>query len=385
MTTGIPRRWASIAVIMLATVLLSACGGPPPATTWSALIVSDQTAYLAATDRIYVIDTNVRTPNSNRLLWSFPPADQNAAVTFHSQPALSEDGTLFAGSDSPSGQGVIFALDTSSQGQPVWGYPPSGDNQPKLGSIYGGIAYDGESVYAGSNDGSVVSLKAETGQPNWVFTATQRIWSSPVVSDLTVYVGSQDHNLYALNAANGSVKWTYTASAVIAGTPSVYGDTVYAGSLDNKLHAVNAQSGAQKWEFAAQGWIWDGPVMFDSTLYFGDLSGNFYALRLDGTPVWNQPLKLEGGIRAQPLVTEDTIYIATQARALYAIDRVSQAVKWTFTALHDGESLLTAPVLAGDSLLIAPLPSGGSPIRLYAVDAQSGNLQWQFPAPEVKP
>jgi len=30
-------------------------------------------------------------------------------------------------------------------------------------------------------------------------------------------------------------------------------------------------------------------------------------------------------------------------------------------------------------LLVPPLPSGGAPVRLYAVNARSGNLEWQFP------
>ena len=398
MTTGFLRRWASIAVIMLAALLVSACGGPPPANSWSGLIVSDQTAYLAATDRIYAIDTNVKTPNSNRLLWSFPPLEQNARVTFHSQPAASDGGVLFAGSDSSAGTSAVFALDTKQivdAGEPPntkktvnikWAYP-AGEDPPPLGSIFGGVAYDGNSIYVGTSDGHVISLGAETGQVNWVFTSTQRIWSSPVVSGSVVYVSSQNHNLYALHAKTGAEVWSqpFRAGAMMAGSPTVYGNTVYVGSLDNKVYAVNAADGTQKWAFDAQGWVWDGPILFDNTLYFGTLNGNFYALSREGTPVWSQSLKLEGGIRAQPLVTPGTIYVPTLARKLYAIDRASQAIKWTFTALQDGEQLLTTPVLAGESLLVAPMPSGGSPTRLYAVDAQSGNLQWQYPAPEVKP
>ena len=397
MTTGIRRRWISIAVIMLAALTLAACGGPPPAASWSGLTVSGQTAYLAATDRIYAIDTNVKTPNASRLLWSFPPLEQGARVTFHSQPAVSENGdVLFAGSDSAAGSSAVFALDTQllvDAGEPpntkktasiVWAYP-AGENPPPLGSIYGGVAYDGKSIYAGTSDGQVISIGAQTGQVNWVFTATQRIWSSPVVSGSVVYVASQNHSLYALRASDGSKLWTFQSNALMPGTPAVYGDTVYAGSLDNQVYAIQADAGTQKWAFDAQGWVWDGPILFDNILYFGTLNGDFYALSRAGTPVWEQPLKLEGGIRAQPLVTQDVIYVATQARKLYAIERASRAIKWTFTALQDGEQLLTTPVLAGESLLVAPMSAGGSPTRLYAVDAQSGNLQWQYPAPEVKP
>ncbi|HLF26724.1 MAG TPA: PQQ-binding-like beta-propeller repeat protein [Anaerolineae bacterium] len=392
MTTIHPRRWTSIAVIVLVAGLLAACGGSPGPNSWSGLAVSGETAYLTSTDRIYAIDTNPETNHQQRLLWSYPPIGQNAAVTFHSEPFLTDDGILYTGSDSLSNRGAVFALDTTQTieaGEPPdtsptvnveWAYPPD-ENALPLGSIFGGIAFDGDSVYAGANDGHIVSLNAASGQLNWVYTTTQRIWSTPVVTNATVYVTSQDHQLYALNAGNGSLKWQFVAGAVLAGTPTVYQDTVYAGSFDQKLYAVDAATGAKKWEFTAQGWLWDGPAVADDVLYFGDLSGRLYAVNTEGTAVWTQPLTLEGMIRAQPLIDGDRLYVVTSARKLYAINRTTQKIDWTFTTLQDGESLLTTPELAGDQLLVAPLPAGGSPVRLYALNTRSGNLAWQFPPP----
>jgi len=318
---------------------------------------------------------------------------------------VSDSGILYAGSDSSNERGVVFALDTTqtiNTGEVPnttktvnikWSYP-AGENPPPLGSVFGGVAYDSDSVYAGTSDGRVISLEAtpesEFGRLNWTFPPTTtepigRIWASPVVSGERVYVTSQDHYLYALDAATGEQVWKFRAGAMLAGKPTVHANSVYVGSFDQKLYALDAATGAKKWEFTAQGWLWDGPAVLDDTLYFGDLSGHLFAVRLDGTPAWDQPVTLEGAIRAQPLVTDDQIFVVTQARKAYALDRASRAIDWTFTALQDGESLLTTPVRVGDSLLIAPIPSGGSPTRLYAINATSGNLQWQFPAPQAQP
>ena len=360
-------------------------------------MVDGQTAYLASTDRIYAVDTNPDTNNLQRQKWAFPPADQNASVTFHGEPLVTESGVLYASGDGASGRGALFALDTHQTvdaGQPPnttktvntkWTYPAS-ENAPPLGSVFGGVAHDGASIYAGTNDGFVISVDSETGRLNWTFPETTaapvgRVWSSPVVSGSIVYAAAQDHHLYALDATDGSPIWTFEAGAVLAGTPTLYGDTVYAGSFDQKLYALDAATGSKKWEFAAQGWLWDGPTVFDDVLYFGDLSGGLYAVQLNGSQLWSKTAIFEGVIRARPLVTEDRIYVATGARKLYALNRDTQAIEWTFTALQDGESLLTTPALVGDALLVAPLPSGGSPIRLYAVNVRSGNLQWQFPPP----
>jgi len=404
-------RWLSIAVIVFCAGLITACGGPPPPTSWSGLTVSNETAYVASTDRIYAIDTNPLTNNQQRQIWTFPPPGQGASFTFHAKPLAGDDGILYSGSDNQSNSGnFVFALATDQVidvGEPpnlsktantAWTYP-SGENQLSLGSIYGGVSSAGDSILAATGKGQIVSWSANPhgaeGQINWVFTTTQPIWSTPVVSGSVVYVTSQDHHLYALDADTGSEIWTFAADAALAGTPTVYGDTVYVGSLAQKLYAVDAATGAVRWEFTAQGWLWDGPAVYDDILYLGDLSGNLYALDLDGSELWRlasgteltpadpeNKNKLEGMIRAQPLVTEDRIYLATSAGKLFALERDTQRHVWTFTALQGGEQFLTTPVLVGETLLVAPMPSGASPVRLYAVNVVSGNAQWLFPPPQ---
>jgi outer membrane protein assembly factor BamB len=387
---------------VISATLVSACGGAAAPSSWPDLVVSGDTAYIAAVDRVYAVDINPDTNNLRRQMWTFPAVGQSAAATFHGRPYLSESDMLFIASDSPSGRdNFVAALDTNQlvdAGEPPnlvktvsikWSYP-TGENAPSLGNIFGGVAGDGESVYIATAVGQVVSLAAEPegqfGVQNWIFTATQRIWSRPVVSGSVVYATSQDKKLYALDAATGRPVWDepFTAGATLAGTPTVHGDTVYVGSFDQKLYAVDAADGTARWPqpFQTTGWLWDGPAVYEDILYFGDLNGNLYAVQLDGTPAWDQPIQLEGMIRAQPLVTEDRIYVATGARKLYALDRISLNTDWEFTALQDGEQFLTTPVLVGNALLIPPLPSGGTPVRLYAVNATSGNLLWQFPVPE---
>jgi outer membrane protein assembly factor BamB len=206
-----------------------------------------------------------------------------------------------------------------------------------------------------------------------------------VVSGTTVYVASQDHNLYALNARDGSVKWTFTAGALLVGTPTLYQGTIYAGSFDQNLYAVDATNGTLEWTFEAQGWLWDGPTVYDDTLYFGDLNGNLYAVDLNGRQLWTT--QLQGAIRAQPLVTEDRVYVATRQRLLYALDRNTRNPVWPapFSVEQDGAELLTTPVLVDDRLFITPIPAGNPPIRLYAIQVESGNVVMRFPDPSIPP
>ena len=356
--------------------------------------MSDDVAYLTATDRVYAIDIQPDTNNQQRELWTYPPATEGSAVTFHGQPYLSEDGILYAGTDSATSKGnYVVALNTRQVvevGEPPNTVPTASvkwlaPNPPSLSSIFGGLTGDGRALYFGTDGHQVVSLDVSRESPTvgWVYTTTERIWSMPVVTGSVAYATSQDASLYALDAETGRPLWDepFTASATLAGNPAYHDGVVYVGSFDQRLSAVDAATGEQRWEFATQGWLWDGPAVFDDTLYFGDLSGYLYALDLNGQPVWPQPVQLTGMIRAAPLVTADRLYVATGARKVYALDRESGRVQWEFTGDHDGEQFLTTPVLAGDQLLAAPLPAGASPVRLYAINAASGNALWQFPAP----
>jgi hypothetical protein len=145
------------------------------------------------------------------------------------------------------------------------------------------------------------------------------------------------------------------------------------------LYAVDAATGTARWEFATQGWLWDGPALYDDTLYLGDLSGNLYALGLDGREIWrlssgteltpnNAENKnaLEGMIRAQPLVTEDRIYLPTGMASCTPWSGLRENT-FDFHGPARRRAILTTPVLAGETLLVAPTPTGASPIRLYAI------------------
>lgn len=380
------RRWYTIAFILLAAMIMSGCVGGLASSSWPGLVISDGLAYITSVQGVYAVNIDPNINNALRQEWVFPTGAEGEDVggmTFHATPVLTPDNVLYFASDSagrPAGR--VFAFNTEVRAE-LWRYPPK--EESPLSNIFGGLAYDGDSVYASTSNGFVISLDARLGTLNWAFDTEQQLWSTPVVSDSTVYVTAQDHNLYALNARDGSVKWTFAAGALLVGTPTLYQGTIYAGSFDQNLYAIDASSGTLEWTFKAQGWLWDGPEVFDDTLYFGDLSGNLYAVDLNGRQLWTT--ELQGAIRAQPLVTEDRIYVGTQQRLLYALDRTTRNPVWPapFMIEQEGAELLTTPVLIDDRLFITPIPAGNPPVRLYAIQAASGNVVMRFPDPSAPP
>jgi outer membrane protein assembly factor BamB len=117
-------------------------------------------------------------------------------------------------------------------------------------------------------------------------------------------------------------------------------------------------------------------------LYFGDLDGNVYALSAaNGQPTaWPQTAKVDGGVRATPLVADGVVYVGTDLHKMYALDAATGRAIWQapFTA-RDGEMLLVTPVLDGNTLVVLPNLAGANPTRLYVLNKATGAQLWQYP------
>jgi outer membrane protein assembly factor BamB len=113
-------------------------------------------------------------------------------------------------------------------------------------------------VYAGSWDGYLYAVDAETGDERWRFETGDWVESSPSVADGTVYVGSNDRNLYAVDAETGDEQGRFETNDSLSSSPAVAGGIVYVGSDDGLLYAVG--SGAQDAEDTAS-----APTQTDTT------------------------------------------------------------------------------------------------------------------------
>jgi outer membrane protein assembly factor BamB len=382
------RRWFAIALMVVLASLLAACGGgPPPVTSWPGMVVRDNVAYLASSDQIYALDIQPNIAPNLRLLRGWP---LKLTTLAYGQPALSADGKkLYAGTESVTGNsGAVVAIDTKDV-TVTWSFPaPATDI--KLGSVYGGVVLANDKLFFADGYGLLYALNAADGTPAWQQPfdpdTDTRIWSSPAVNDKLVFVASQDHHVYAVNQATGNLAWKFPADqslevGTFSGSPAVYQDTVYAGSFDDHLYALDL-NGNLKWKFKAAGRLWDPPIEIDGTLYFGDLSGYVYAVdAVTGQAKWPQPGKVEGGVRATPLIANNKIFVGTDQFKMYALDMDGHPYWQNPFAGKDGEMFVVTPVLSGTSLIALPNLAGATPTRLYGLNADTGAQLWIYPAP----
>lgn len=175
--------------------------------------------------------------------------------------------------------------------------------------------------------------------------------------------------------------WKYETQGRITSSPLFYENVIYFGSDDGKLYAVSAQGGEMKWSFDAGSEIRSSPMITSSeTVVFQSHDGIVYALDAkDGNVSW---IFKSGAVQGQSEMDQwdyydasasvdgDSIYIGSANGILYALQADSGALLWQFkagapikaTAAHDEER-----VYAGDW-------NG----KLYAVNKKDGKLSWEY-------
>ena len=126
--------------------------------------------------------------NGSHLLWEYelcaPPRPcANFGRDIFSTPVVGLEGAIYAG----DGLGTVHAV--RNNGTEQWVYETGGPVRT--------VAFTGVSVLAGSADGKVYVLDAETGERTMSFDAGSELTTQPLTTAGNVIVGSRDGRLHA--------------------------------------------------------------------------------------------------------------------------------------------------------------------------------------------
>ena len=150
----------------------------------------------------------------------------------------------------------------------------------------------------------------------------------------------------------------------------VAGDRVFVGTLQGTLWCLDGSSGEVIWKHAADGPILHSPACSDDLVIAGDVGGTLWSLdQTDGKIVWKFASG-KGGFSASPLVTSDGVYIGSRDGKLYGLSLTGEL---RFEVPTSGPIRCTAARVE-DRILFA-----SDDMHAYAVDAQTGKLQWRSP------
>lgn len=310
-------------------------------------------------------------------LWRYQaPSPSLHLVVQKSAPVLDDD-ALYMGFD----DGTFRALDKRT-GDVLWEYSvgrhPVGKGILSSPALHEGI------VYFGAYDGRMYALDAKTGKTIWTYDDADWIGSSPdIAADLgIVFVGlefglwKKRGGIAAFDLKTGAMRWVAYHKELTHGSPLYIEkeSMVVIGSNDGVLYAYDAKSGIARWKFQTEGDIKTRPV-YDTerrAIIFGSMDGRLYVLSaLDGTPLFAREV---GPIYSIPLVYQDTVYMASLDKCIYAIDCTTWKDRWVY---ETGGRIFASPVIAEGSLWI-----GSNDGRLYELDPASGTVKNFFQATE---
>jgi outer membrane protein assembly factor BamB len=387
-------RLTLTALIVLAALTLTACGGQAPATAWYGLTPGDGVVYLAATAKAYAInlpDGTQKWPYEHKVQQTSLFGSGAAADPMHAQPAVG-NGLVYFGTDG----GYLVAVDATTGAEKCSFVPEAPTTfipfiKEKPSPVYAGPVLAGSRVIFAGTSNNLYALKATGCESNWKadwqFDVGSRVWGTPLVVENTVYISTLGHKLIALDVDTGKPRWVFDKPmAALAGSPTFSDGTLYVGSFDNHLYAVDAASGSMQWSFDAKNWIWEGPAVVSGTLYFGDVTGDVYALdAATQKPVWTVELpKLQtpgGAVRATPLYADGVLYVGTDNGTLFALDTTTGKERWPQPFKVPSARFLTTPLMEDGLLLVAPV---GVATLLYGLNPANAQTQWQFPTPSGK-
>lgn len=243
----------------------------------------------------------------------------------------------------------------------------------------------GHTMYIGVADeenrgrAGVYALDVATGQRRWFYPTACSIKHSVSVAGGIVYAGTVQGDVLAVNANSGKLEWSYSLGDSMElwmfASPLVVGDVVYAGTA-KRFVAIDAATGNPLWSDDNLAGVWlayhSSPVAGNGLIYVGLTAPNgLFALdSRTGKVRWQQ--KNLSSLHSTPSLDGDTLY--TVCGGLAAVSAKSGRQKWKTVI---GGEIASTPTLAGDRLLV-----GTADGKLLAFDAAGGKPLWQYASGE---
>jgi len=260
--------------------------------------------------------------------WSRRVGDGQGEGLLKINPILVGD-SLYAA----SAEGRVMSVDPES-GRVRW-------KQDLDLALSGGVGHHGNSVFVGASEGLVMRLDAASGSEIWRAPVSGEVLSAPQGDGRYVVAQTYDGKLMGFDYETGEVRWTYTSDVPVltlrgTGTPMILGDNAIAGFADGKVVAINLRSGNVAWEVRVaipQGRSEierivdiDGSMAVQSNeLYVASYQGRLAAIDTrSGRRLWQRNVSSVSGVG----VGFGNVYMADDDGTVSAFLRNGQGVRW---------------------------------------------------------
>lgn len=235
-------------------------------------------------------------------------------------------------------------------------------------------------LYIGRIDGIMSAIALADGSRVWDYETMGQISAPAGVTDFegrrTIVFGSYDGSLYCVDALSGEKSASFESGYYLNGAAAIRDGVAVVGGCDMWLRVIDTRTGNQTDSLMLDSYIPASPALSGEGCYVGDHSGNVYEMIIrDGHIASHRKMMPApdggGALVSVPAVTRNTLYVLSDDRHLYAIDRESGQTRWK--QLLKGGTGESSPVVAAGRV-IACTKTGVVSI----FDGDSGELLWEY-------
>ncbi len=307
--------------------------------------------------------TEATLPDELELLWEITTPD---GVT--STPVIS-NGKTYVGSLS----GDLHSIDLKT-GKVEWSYRTKESANPKefAPGFNAPLSMNDKLVFGGDDFGIFHAVNIETGKKAWTFETEGEIVGGSIVIKDNVIFGSHDGHLYCLNTHTGEKVWAADTGGPVNGTPCVIGNLTFTTGCDKPiLRVFNLETGEEAGEVPLDALLLASAAAKDDKLYFGSDGGIAFALDWQKKSLdWEFSVpNRKQQMQSSPAITETAIILGSRDKTLYALDRKTGELKWSFQTRGRVDS---SPVVCGKRIFF-----GSSDKNIYALNLE-GQEVWKY-------
>jgi outer membrane protein assembly factor BamB len=231
-------------------------------------------------------------------------------------PLLDEDRLYVATESQPDGRVYAIRL---RDGRRLW--------RTRAGSVVAPLAFEGDAIYAATEEGVVARLEPERGRLRWRATLSGAVRAAPVITPAGLVVASTSDTLYLIDRETGTVRSRLKLPGAVLATPATDGRSVYLGTMNGRIVAVNLASWTIAWDRAAGDAVYGAPAFVGDTLFVLARDGRLWLIPVQ-TPDAATSHTLDIVASAGPTPLASGVLVGSVSGELLLVDPATGAIRW---------------------------------------------------------
>jgi outer membrane protein assembly factor BamB len=253
--------------------------------------------------------------DTGRINWSVATNDKTGKGIV-SSPALIDDKVYFGAYD-----GVLYCVDANT-GNVI--------RSTKLCSWIGSSPLViNNKLYIGlefskAPQGLVACVNIDTFEISWSYPVREMLHGSATYSEKhnAIVIGTNDGTVLTLNADTGALINTITAGGPVKYHCALKDDLAVFGSFDGNIYVYNFITGEKLFSYLTDDIVYSRALIVENKAFMGSADGQFVVINLDKMTV-EVSLDCDEKIHSSPTMIDGIVYFGTSSGELIGIDPVN--------------------------------------------------------------